>query len=374
MARDSAPIVSVEHPQKLWNWVLAKQGIGTPAKPDSVRAAANRSLGLHAARLSSPLVAAAVRVDDDVDLSPLVGATDDALITIRCMRKTLHTLPFDLASSAHAATRHYRLRDVQRLAVRAEVSQGELTALQEKIHGYLLDAASASHRDVERAVTPTNQSPIPARIALKLLWERGDVVYRNTSDRWLRETRMFSLASLTHPGFITTLEPESARDQLIEQYFQRYGPATVKDVMWWAAIPAKAVVEALAARDVVRMRLPWAPSPFWMLRSDYDAFLRQPNSSVDEAGAALLGHEDIALKAYFESRGRYLGALPARKVFNQIGEVLPSIVHAGRVVGRWQWDPADRRIRYRRFPGSDGTRTATAQAAAALEKRLRLLT
>jgi len=66
--------------------------------------------------------------------------------------------------------------------------------------------------------------------------------------------------------------------------------------------------------------------------------------SVRNAGVSLLAHEDVALKAYFETRSRYLGALPARRAFNQIGEVLPTVVHDGTVIGTWAWDPAGRRV------------------------------
>ena len=52
----------------------------------------------------------------------------------------------------------------------------------------------------------------------------------------------------------------------------------------------------------------------------------------------LLAHEDVALKAYFESRARYLGSLAPTRVFNPIGEVLPTIVWDGGVIGRWEWD------------------------------------
>jgi hypothetical protein len=51
-----------------------------------------------------------------------------------------------------------------------------------------------------------------------------------------------------------------------------------------------------------------------------------------------LAHEDIALKAYFQTRGRYLGGLPQRRAFNQIGEVLPCVIVDGLVAGTWSWN------------------------------------
>ncbi|MFE4973657.1 hypothetical protein ACFRAR_16295 [Kitasatospora sp. NPDC056651] len=50
------------------------------------------------------------------------------------------------------------------------------------------------------------------------------------------------------------------------------------------------------------------------------------------------------VEAYFETRPRYLGGLPARRAFNRIGEVLPTVLHDGQVIGTWAWDEAGRRV------------------------------
>lgn len=68
-----------------------------------------------------------------------------------------------------------------------------------------------------------------------------------------------------------------------------------------------------------------------------------------------LAHEDVALKAYFESRGRYLGMLPPGRAFNQIGEVLPTIAYGGQIVGTWAWDTSRARVTYAIIPGYDST-------------------
>ncbi len=62
------------------------------------------------------------------------------------------------------------------------------------------------------------------------------------------------------------------------------------------------------------------------------------------SGVNFLAHEDVALKAYFETRPRYLGNLPARRAFNRIGEVLPTVLHDGQVIGTWAWDETGRRV------------------------------
>jgi hypothetical protein len=61
----------------------------------------------------------------------------------------------------------------------------------------------------------------------------------------------------------------------------------------------------------------------------YDDFL-QADPSTCASGVDLLAHEDVALKAYFETRDRYLDGLPPRTAFNQIAEALATIVIHGR--------------------------------------------
>jgi hypothetical protein len=66
--------------------------------------------------------------------------------------------------------------------------------------------------------------------------------------------------------------------------------------------------------------------------------LEESTSNEVTTGVQLLAHEDTALKAYFQTRDRYLGGLPPRRAFNQIGEVLPSVIVDGMLAGTWSWN------------------------------------
>ena len=68
-------------------------------------------------------------------------------------------------------------------------------------------------------------------------------------------------------------------------------------------------------------------------------------------GIRLLAHEDTALKAYYETRSRYLAGLPQRRAFNQIGEVLPTIIIDGTVAGTWSWDSRGKNVAPQVLPG-----------------------
>jgi hypothetical protein len=92
-----------------------------------------------------------------------------------------------------------------------------------------------------------------------------------------------------------------------------------------------------------------------------------------QTGVNLLAHEDTALKAYFQTRTRYLRDIPQNRAFNQIGEALPTVMVQGAIVGTWQWDPASRHVRLLLLRGqvSPIVRRTARQRAEALTETLR---
>jgi hypothetical protein len=97
-------------------------------------------------------------------------------------------------------------------------------------------------------------------------------------------------------------------------------------------------------------------------------------ASQAATGVQLLAHEDTALKAYHQTRARYLAGVPQRRAFNQIGEALPTVIINGRVAGTWSWDARTRSIRTRLIPGKATTaeRSQVRARAATLTQALRL--
>lgn len=90
-------------------------------------------------------------------------------------------------------------------------------------------------------------------------------------------------------------------------------------------------------------------------------------------GIQLLAHEDSALKAYHQTRSRYLADIPQRRAFNQIGEALPTVVVNGMVAGIWTWDNRTCSVRTSVIAGrtTPATRRQIRTRAAALTQTLR---
>ncbi|WP_433189211.1 DNA glycosylase AlkZ-like family protein [Actinoallomurus sp. CA-150999] len=264
------------------------------------------------------------------------------LLTVRCMRKTLHALPLPLAAAAHSATLRFRARDARRAAVNAGVSDEDLGRAVDRILT-VLEAGPLQHRVLEQRLM-SQGIPVPVgRIAIKTAWENGQIVYGNATTAWNREARTFALPATTFPGFVLDLDRGRALTTLIEAYFDRYGPATIRDATWWSGLSAADILTALSScgREVVRVGTPWSDADALMFADRLEDFR---TADPVTTGVNLLAHEDTALKAYHQTRTRYLGDLPQRRAFNQIGEALPTVMVDGRIAGTWQWDPARRAV------------------------------
>jgi Winged helix DNA-binding domain len=332
--------------RRVWNWQLGRQGLSLDSKLSSVRDIAHAALGLHAARLPSPFATVLARgVNPSVARSLFAPETRATVMTVRCMRKTLHTLPLPLAAAAHAATLHFRERDALRAITNAGLSIRLVARVTEVIVELLDRTGPLFHRDVETLLVSSSATVHAVRLALKLAWERGVLTYLNETTAWNREHRKFGLTNVVYPGLDMAMERHKATGELVREYFDRYGPASLADVMWWSGLSRSAVTAAMneSPRGWSIVRSSWTESPMYMYR-DQLAEYAAAAANTRRTGLNLLAHEDVALKAYFETRRRYLGELPAERAFNQIGEVLPTIVHHGQVVGTWAWDVSSQAV------------------------------
>lgn len=361
--------------RELWNWMLRRQGLSEDTKLGSVLAIADSSLGLHSARLPSPFATVLARsAEPSVAFSLFAAETRSHVMTVRCMRKTLHTLPVSLAAIAHAATAHFRERDVLRSIHTSGEDERVIARLVDGLAS-ILESGPLSHRLIESRLVSRARSLKAVRLALKLAWERGIVAYVNEAAGWNREHRTFGLSRLLYPDFRPPADQREAVIRLVDAYFERYGPASLKDVAWWSGLSRRAVARAMRDldREWIELGTGWADSPLYMRRDLFEEFT---NSAADarQTGVNLLAHEDVALKAYFETRRRYLGATPAGAVFNQIGEVLPTIVLDGHVIGTWAWDARSRSVsfRFHKRSISRGVRAAVRRHSEAVSASLRL--
>jgi hypothetical protein len=335
---------------RTWNWILTRQGLADTHRLASACQVADAVLGLHAARLPSPYAIVAARTGDStVPASLFTGPVRASLLTLRCMRKTLHTLPLPLAAAAHTATLRFRERDARRAVLNA----GLTAAAVDRMAGQLcelLREGPLSHRDIEALLATRGGDVRTGRLAIKVAWERGTIAYINAAAAWNRQARTFALTSAAYPALDLSLTRDQAITQLVTAYFDRYGPATIRDATWWSGLPATDITTALqvCGRPIVAVATPWSTDPCLMFTNQAD----ESSGSEIATGVQFLAHEDTALKAYSQTRRRYLAGLPPRRAFNQIGEALPTVLIDGTIAGTWSWNTRTASIDTDLIPGS----------------------
>lgn len=312
----------------------------TGAAPWPATHVAAQHVGLHAARLSSPWVAMRARVPtfETAHLRDLLHR-ERALIKLRCMRRTLHILPLDLAPIAHAATLDQRAGACRSSLRRLGHSDRTLTTLAARVRDHLA-SSELPYRTLESQLRATCRHSIEMiRLAIKWLWEHGELVYIDRSPSLHHEQRSFALTREAFPALELAADGvERAHDRLVAAHVRAFGPVSPVDIAWWSGMGAGRVTAALhrLAADLVRVRIDGVGEDLFMHADDVENALAAKQHPAGQV--ALLAYEDPSLKGYFATRSRYVAAGDYLKLFNSIGEARASIMLDGRVVGIWSWD------------------------------------
>lgn len=136
------------------------------------------------------------------------------------------------------------------------------------------------------------------------------------------------------------LEPDAAAEELALRYFTGHGPATVRDLAWWAGLPLTLVREA-AAR--VRDRLD-------AIEVDGVEYLHRPGLEPRGDGVHALPGFDEYLLGYTDRRA----ALPPEHAEAIVpggnGMFRPTIVARGEVLGTWSRERGRRSVRITASP------------------------
>lgn len=293
----------------------------------------------------------------------LIGTRD--LIKLRCMRRTLHTVPVEVAPIVHSATLRQRiaepLRMLQDLCGGSE--QVLRRALAEVIDEANFDSLTwvelgdylIKHRRKLGLVNCTEIRPEIGRQLAKLTWELGYVGYENIAEHWRKEKRRFRRTR----GWVDslrsdTLDATSASRGLIERYVKAFGPVSIGDAIWWSGLGRRQVIDALneIRRNIIAVKVSELSSSLWMTEEDYSIAIQRRNG---ERWVQFLAHEDPSLKGYYETRSRYVRPEFSSRLFNAIGEARSSIIVDGEVVGIWSWNERRQRIDTTMFECLDPT-------------------
>ena len=334
---------------------------------------AHATVGLHATDPASVFLSALARLREPrVEAIERALYEDRSLLRILGMRRTMFTVPVELAGVVHAAaTRAIAL--VERRKTVQLLAEGGIA---DDPEGWLLDVERAAVEALERLreATAAELSEVVPQLRRQLVvgvgtkWEgrlavATRVLFLLAADgrivrgrpRGSSTSSQYRWATLDTwlPGGLPDWPTEAAREELVRRWLTAYGPGTERDLRWWTGWTAREVRQALAGTGAVEVDLDGERG---LVLAD-DLGRAQPV----EPWAALLPALDPAVMGWKE-RAWFLGAHgPA--LFDRSGNVGPTVWWNGRVVGGWA-QRGSGEIVFRLLEDAGAAATAAVEAAA----------
>lgn len=354
---------------------FAKHHVIPGLQANSILEASKSLVGLHAARLPTPFVMLKTRVNG-FQVQNLLHElyTAKSMIKLRCMRKTMHIVPLEVATIVHQSTKKLRLAECLYFFKMADIREVFIISLMSEIVERVKESPASSNQILKDLIQTTKLSHDLSRInvskerivrfAIKYLWEEGVLCYINESKYWGSERRLYGYTTHIYPSLnLQSLSVKEAQVALVQNYIEKYGPVTEGDICWWSGLSKGVVRNCIAIlKDNVRVvSVQNLDNRFYMTALEYEKIMSVEMNS--DNWITLLAYEDSSLKGYFESRERYIKPQYNKLLFNRIGEARASIMVNGEVIGIWKWDKMLRKVSWQTFDVVDNILLVSLQEA-----------
>ncbi|SEM94688.1 DNA glycosylase AlkZ-like family protein [Lihuaxuella thermophila] len=340
---------------QLRSYFLKKHHLAPHAKAACVQQAISSLVGLHAARISTPFVSLFTRIEgfQPIDLEQQMRSS---LIKLRCMRKTLHIVPIQVAPIVHQATLKQRLPICTRSYKKIGVNERDIALCKE----YLIELVRLKPYSAEDMIHNILEQPFFERIKkqlsnpiyllrriIKHCWEEGTFCYINDSSQWTKESRTYGYTPNIYPELnLSSVEKEEAEEKLIDLYIKHYGPVSFKDICWWTGLDKRVVQKHLSAKGYQKILIDSFGSELYITKENAEELIL--TKPFDYPFFSICAYDDPTLKGYYESRWRYADQ-KAKEVFLKNGEISSCILLNGRIIGKWLWRKEDKRVEYKIF-------------------------
>lgn len=336
-------------------YIFTKHNIIPGTQIKEIDEISRNHLGLHSARILTPYTTLCSRI---LEYNPQMLMEElyvkKNLIKIRCMRTTLHIVPFDIAPIVHMATLDMRMAECKLFFNRNNISLLEVEELEEQLLSFISGPMTSS--EIENRIqtflkiSDDKFKKVCAKMVLKYFWEKGVLCYINSTDNWEKESRKYAVTNKFYRGIDLNLyEVYEAQELLILQYISKFGPVTIKDISWWSGLSLRIVKSVVDNNNIAIQKIMFkdCQKEYYITKDNCEQLYEFKD--IDFEWISLLAYEDPSLKGYYESRFRYVDDNHYNLIFNQIGEVRASVILNGKVVGAWTWDKKRKKINIELF-------------------------
>ena len=251
-----------------------------------------------------------------LDNAALIQAACSRAVAARERRKLLGWL----AGSGVPGDVHGWLADIEQAALGALTARGEATAAE------LADDDPRLRTQIvlARGKNCEGRQNVSSRV-LFLLAAQGQVVRGRPRGSWTSHQYRWSPMELWCPGGLADWQAEAAEVELARRWLHAYGPATADDLRWWAGWGKTQLSRVLTGLKPAEVDLDGVPGI--ALAGDL-----APAGEVAPWAALLPGLDSTPMG--WQQRDWFLGPHGSR-LFDQMGNVGPTIWWDGRIVGGW---------------------------------------
>ena len=326
------------------NWVLTKQHLIPTSHTQDVLQIVRDVGGLHATSATTPYLSLLARhptfrrqmLDEGLYHRP-------ALARIRCVRKTIYILPREWLPAAYAATAEMVQRASRAYLERRGVSAATCARLSQAILDLLQDQELTA-----REIRDTLQTDLDVSATLYLMCDEGLLLRGRPVRNWKDKSRRYGRFDAYFPDVcLGQMDPRAGTVSLIHRYLRAFGPASEDDAVWWTGLGKRKVRQAL--RDlgdaVTAIEIDTLEGPFLILAEELEEMRAARLSSTPVV--SLLPELDPYPMGY-KGRQRYLPPQHREYVFDRSGNIAPTIMVDGQVVGVWDYiGAAGSEVRFR---------------------------
>jgi hypothetical protein len=278
---------------------------------------------------------------------------------IRCMRKAIYILPMELLAAAHWATRSLIIESSRRYLEYRGVSHRDYEKMARQIVE-LLHSRELTAVEVKHAL----RTSYDVAAVLNFMCDQAVLIRGRFELAGPDPTYRYALFSDYFPN--VRLEPMGEREaamRVVRCYLRSFGPATEDEIAWWTGLSRMSVHIALQHMrgEVVDVHIVQWAGAHVMLRADAEAIRKVP--PLHPPAVNLLPGHDSYLLGY-RQHTRYLADQYGDWMFDQTGNITPTILLNGRAIGIWDLLPDTRAVKLFLFERSDEAVMAAIDAAA----------
>lgn len=329
--------------------IATRHAIAPSERRTTLTEAIDAVVALHSSDPTSVFLSAAARLDGATTAS-IEDDLYERRVAVRhhAMRRTIWVMTPRLARAAHAGfTRKIAVAERRRTAALFGESEAWVASGVERVVAVVRDAgAPIGAREIglivpdlaaQRVVNPGKPyegTMAPhTRLLLCAAFE-GRLARGRPAGTWIGSQYLWVPSEAWHS--IDPSEPDelSGATEVIGRYLDRFGPATVEDVVWWTGGTKTLVRRALERLDAVEVSLTGGATGI-VLPDDAD----HHDDHRDLAPwVALLPGLDPTVMGW-RRRDWYLDPAVATRVTDRNGNIGPTVWADGRVVGGWVQRP-----------------------------------